>query len=198
MNKAQELATKYKTLLDSYKINTPTRLAAFFGQLQHESGLELKRENMNYSLDRLIEIFKFRLDTDKDKKLSDKEIEKAKSIAGQPRKIANFVYANREGNGDEKSDDGWKYRAGGYIGVTFKDNYQQITKDTGVDFITHPELLALLPYCVTSAGWFWDKKHLNKLADIDDVKSISHVVNGAYNGLDSRIALVSKCKTVIV
>lgn len=195
--KALNLKNKYKTILDKAGINTKNRLSFFFGNLEHESNdFELKRENMNYSVKRLIEIFKSRFDRNKDGWLDENEKKKIREIAGNPQKIANFVYANRFGNGDEKSGDGWKYRAGGYIGVTFKDNYKELSKATGINFTENPDLLNEEANAIISAIWFWKKNNLNSFADNNDVKGATKKINGGYNGLKERTDAINKYKKI--
>jgi putative chitinase len=65
------------------------------------------------------------------------------------------VYANRNGNGSEKnSGDGYKYRAGGYIGTTGKAQYQALTNATGIDFVSDPDLMEEANAMI-SALYFW-------------------------------------------
>lgn len=101
------------------------------------------------------------------------------------------------GNTPENDDDGQKYCGRGYIQVTGKSNYTQLSKDTGIDFLNHPELLEQEPNAVLSALWYWGKRNLNALADKDDVKTITKKINGGYNGLSERINLVNKWKKLL-
>lgn len=196
MTEAEILAKKYKTILDKAGINTPLRLAHFFGQLYHESKFKSERENMNYSAKRLVEVFRTRLDRNKDGFLDETEKLKIKEIAGNPVKIANFVYANRFGNGDEASGDGWKYRAGGFIGITFKDNYKELSKDTGINFTTNPDLLLIEANAMVASIWFWNKNKLNSFADRDDVRGETKVINGGFNGLSERAYAINTYKKI--
>lgn len=204
MDKALELSKKYKTLLGKYKINTPLRLAHFFAQIQAESGLKPISENLNYSAKRLIEIFKSRLDRNKDGILSDAEKAKANEIAGSPQKVGNFVYADRMGNGNESSGEGFKYRGRGFIMITGKNNYRELTKDTGVDYINNPDLLLDEVNSMVSALWFWDKNNLNKYADQDNLDSISDIINigkitskyGDANGFKERKEFLIESKKI--
>ena len=103
-----------KTLLEDYEINTPKRIAAFMAQCGHESGgFVWLTENLNYSAAGLMKTFA--------KYFPDQAT--ANAYARQPDKIANRVYANRMGNGDEASGDGARYKGRGLIQVTGKDNY---------------------------------------------------------------------------
>ena len=175
------LQTKYKTILDLYEVNTKLRLAHFFSQISHESGLKPISENLNYSAQGLMQTFS-KYFTTNDSLL----------FARKPEKIANRVYANRMGNGDEKSGDGWKYRGRGFIQITGKINYFQLANDTDLDCLKNPDLLLQEANAMISALWFWNKAGLNKLADKNDIKGITRKINGGYNGLAHRQELLKK------
>lgn len=177
-----ELQKKYKSLLDNYYVNTPLRLAHFFAQIDHESGLKPISENLNYSPKRLQAIFK--------KYFSNPA--KANEYGGKPQIIANRVYANRMGNGDEQSGDGWKYRGRGFIQITGKNNYIVLSKDTRIDFVSQPDLLLTEANSMISALWFWQKNKLNDLADKNDIVGITKKINGGTNGLEHRKQLLKK------
>lgn len=196
MTVAEQLTRKYKTLLGKYGVNTPLRLAFFWGQCQHESGLKLTRENMNYSAKRIVEVFKSRLDRNKDGWLDGNEKAKIREIANNPVKLANFVYANRHGNGDEASGDGWKYRASGFLGLTFKNNYVDLEKHTGIKCVSNPDLLLEEANSLISALHFWKKNNLNSFADRNDIKGSTKVINGGFNGLSDRIKHINHYKTI--
>lgn len=188
---ALELSNKYKTLLNSYGINTPLRLAHFFAQLDHESGLKPIEENLRYSAKRLMEIFGKYFPT----------LALANKYAMQPQKIANRVYANRMGNGDESSGDGWKFRGRGMLMITGKNNYKALTewaKKNGIDadYVNNPDLLLREVDAMISALWFWKKNKLNDLADKDDIISITKKINGSTNGFADRKLKLAKYKTI--
>lgn len=186
------IQTKYKTLFEKYGINTRLRIAHFMAQIEHESGLKPISENLNYSAKRMLEIFKHDFDINRDKWLSPKEKEKVLYLLGSPQRIANFVYANQNGNGNEKSGEGWKYRGRGFIQVTGKINYHQLSNDTDLDCLKNPDLLLQEANAMISALWFWNLKELNKLADKNDLKGITKRINGGYNGLEHRQELLNK------
>ena len=175
------LQTKYKTILDLYEVNTKLRLAHFFSQISHESGLKPISENLNYSAQGLMQTFS-KYFTTNDSLL----------FANQPEKIANRVYANRMGNGNEKSGDGWKYRGRGFIQITGKINYFQLANDTDLDCLKNPDLLLQESNAMISALWFWNKAGLNKLADKNDIKRITRKINGGTIGLAHRQELFNK------
>lgn len=179
-----ELHKKYKSLLNSYGVNTPLRLAHFFAQIEHESGLKPISENLNYSASGLQRVFKKYFPT----------IELANAYQRKPEKIANRVYANRMGNGNEASGDGWKFRGRGFIQITGKDNYTVLSKDTRIDYLSNPDLLLTEADSMISALWFWSLRNLNKYADADDIKEVTRRINGGYNGLDHRTELLKKYK----
>lgn len=163
-----------------FNINTPLRLAHFLAQCAHESaGFTALEEKLGYSADRLKQVFpKYFPDN-----LAD-------DYARQPEKIASRIYANRMGNGDEASKDGYKYRGRGYIQLTGKDNYSAFADAINDDIVTNPDLVAT-KYPLLSAAWFWDIHSLNQLADggsgDDVVTKITKKVNGGLNGLGDRI-----------
>jgi putative chitinase len=166
LERALVLARKYETLLNKYGVNTPLRKAHFFAQAYHESGLEAKSENLNYSAKRLREVFS--------KYFTSKQ---ANQYTGKPQAIANRVYANRMGNGDENSGDGYKYRGRGFFQITGKNNYKEMSKDTGVDFVTNPDLVLTEADSMISALWYWNERNLSRYADQDDVDAVSDIVN---------------------
>ena len=180
-----KLQEKYKTLLDENGINTPLRLAHFFSQISHESGLKPISENLNYSAKRLLQIFPKHFNT-----------EKAILYANKPQLIANKVYANRMGNGSEDSGEGWKYRGRGFIQITGKENYFRLANDTDLDCLKNPDLLLDEANAMVSVVWFWNLKGLNKLADKDDIIGITKKINGGMNGLEHRKELLKKYKNL--
>lgn len=184
--------------LVKFNINTKERVCHFMAQVLHESGnFVAVKENLNYSSAALLAVFKkyFNATT-------------AKQYERQPERIANVVYANRMGNGDTASGDGWKYRGRSFIQITGKNNYKALSVALGVDFVNHPELLELPKYAMLAAGWFWSTCNLNKVADLDkanvvaDDEStlllITKKVNGGTNGLADRNEKLKLCKSVLV
>lgn len=184
-----------------YNIDNPNRVRAFLAQIGHESGqLSAVVENLNYSAKALRSVFGKYFKTDAE----------AEKSARKPEAIANVVYANRLGNGDTKSGDGWRYRGRGLIQITGKSNYNEASQKMyalplGVDFVDEPELLATPDYAAQSAAWWWENAGLNAVADglggandTEVFKQITKRINGGYNGLDDRLAIYERAKTVIV
>lgn len=183
------LDQKYKSLLNSYYVNTPLRLAHFFAQIEHESGLKPISENLNYSsTSRLKTIFAKYF-----KGLTDYQLS---FYVNKPQNLANIVYANRMGNGNYESNDGYNYRGRGFLQITGKDNYTVLSKDVRIDFLNNPDLLLQEPNAMISALWFWNKKGLNAFADADDITTITKKINGGLNGIEHRKELLEKYKTL--
>lgn len=173
-------------------IDTIEMLAHFMGQCHVESaGFTVVMENMNYSKDRVLQIFKHDFDTNHDGVLSDSEKAKSDFLIGHPDRIADFVYANQNGNGGEGSGDGWRHRGFGLIQLTGKTNQEAFAsyiKDPAVK--ANPQLIAT-KYPWESAAYFFYINKLWNLCKIVDDKSITLVskrVNGGPNGLEERIA----------
>lgn len=186
--KALKLARKYRSLLKMNGINSPLRLVHFFAQLHHESNLQPVSENMNYSENALLRVFKKYFPS----RYS------ASRFASKPREIANKVYANRMGNGDESSGDGWKYRGRGFIQLTGKEMYKKLSNAVGVDYVNYPDKLLNEADAMVAACWYWKNHGLNQLADLDDVKKVTRRINGGYNGLRHREQLTILYKDVFL
>jgi len=101
------------------------------------------------------------------------------------------------GNTPELDGDGYKYRGRGWIQLTGKSNYSQVSKEFGVNFIDNPDLLSQPPYVSLAAGWFWQKRNLNFYADKDDILTITKKINGGFNGLDDRKMWLVKVKKTL-
>lgn len=163
---------------DYYDLNeNPKRLAAFLAQVGHESGgFNFVQENLNYNANGLMNIFK--------KYFPNEQI--AKQYERKPEKIANRVYANRMGNGDENSGDGWKYRGRGLIQLTGKFNYTNLSKSLNISLEETVKFLETPEGAVSSAGWFWDTNKLNKFCDNNDFVGLTKRINGGTIGLADR------------
>ena len=166
---------------NKYDINTPRRQSAFLGQCAHESSnFKTLQENLNYNAEGLMKTWPSRFPT--------KEI--ADQYARQPAKIAGKVYNGRLGNTSE--GEAAKYLGRGLIQLTGKENYERCGLAIGVDLLSDPNLLLDPRYATMSAGWFWNKKGLNELADQQEHGQITKRINGGTIGLDDRIAKTTK------
>ena len=168
-------------LLPDYEINTPQRIAAFLAQCAHESGnFVFLKENLNYKAASLRKVFPKYFPTD----------ELANAYASKPNKaeaIANRVYANRMGNGDESSGDGYRYCGRGLIQLTGKDNYFWFAASLEISPEEAAEYLETFEGAAQSACWFWETNNLNQWADKGDIKTLTKKINGGFIGLEDRI-----------
>jgi len=106
-------------------------------------------------------------------------------------------YEGRKDLGNTQQGDGYKFRGRGYIQVTGRYNYLALSKDTGIDFINNPDLLATEVNAIVSACWFWSKKNLNALADKNDIVGITKRINGGTTGLEYRRKKFAKWEQIL-
>jgi putative chitinase len=171
---------------EKYQINTPKRQACFIGQCMHESGgFKFLKENLNYSAKALMATWPSRFP----------DMDTAEKYERQPEKIANKVYSGRMGNTED--GDGAKYIGRGLIQLTGKDNYKAFGEAIGEDLVSNPQLVEQPRYAALSAGWFWNKRGLNTLADVMDVETMSRRINGGTIGMADRIAKINKVLDVL-
>jgi putative chitinase len=173
-------------VIEEFEINTPNRLAMFLAQIGHESGgLTKLHENLNYKAARLTQIFpKYFRDVDPNE------------YANNPEKIANRVYCNRMGNGDERSGDGYRFRGRGAVQLTGRSNYEACGEDLEVDLVANPDYLETPEGAIRSAAWFWDQHDLNDWADKKDVTTVTKKINGGTIGLEERKELFEEALKV--
>lgn len=174
-------------LFSTYEINTPLRVAHFLGQTAHESwGFTRIEENLNYSAERLKQVFPRHF-----------RVVDPKAFEGNPEKIGNYIYANRLGNSDFTSGDGFRYRGRDLIQLTGKYNYQMFGNDLSISL---EEVIALLESnegIGTASCWFWNMRNLNQYADQDNVYVLTRKINGGTHGLESRKKYTDKAKSLL-
>lgn len=197
----QQVADEINTNPRRYGLDTPLRCAHFFAQVMQEAGegLEAQVENLNYS-PKALSLFAYYVqhpaEAQQDGYAKDPTTGKITRSANQ-QVIANKAYANRVGNGNVASGDGWLFRGRGFIQVTFRGNYdalatqyQTVYGADGTDFIAKPDLVATFPYTVRSAVCFWLQHGLQNLADNgsddSDVDAITAVINKSTNSYGAR------------
>lgn len=164
---------------------TDEQLSAFLANCKHESAnFTAVVENLNYSSHGLAKTFPkiFAVDP---KALMKIPNPLAISLNRRPEKIANLVYANRGGNGNSDSGDGWKFRGRGYIQCTFRSNYAGFDATVLDNIIDNPQLLET-KYPLQSAMWFFDVNKLWTLATKSKFTTLVRKINGGVNGLDER------------
>ncbi len=185
----EELLRVLNQVVAHYKIGeNPRRFSHFMAQLAHESAhFTAMEENLNYSTQGLMKIFRSKF----------RDEAEAASYARQPEKIANRVYADRIGNGDEASGDGWRYRGRGFIQLTGRANYRSIGGRLGLDLENDPDVVASNPVIALQvAANYWDSRNLNEVADTDDIFEVTRLINGGHNGIEDRKHLLNVAKSI--
>jgi putative chitinase len=164
-------------ILPEYDITTPQRVAAFLAQCAHESGgFVFLKENLNYKAASLRRVFPKYFPDDAT----------AAQYAGKGEMIANRVYANRMGNGDEASGDGFRYCGRGLIQLTGKHNYTFFAGSLDIPVEEASEYLQTFEGAVQSACFFWEQSKLNQYADSGDILTMTKRINGGTIGLEDR------------
>ncbi len=184
------LAADMAAILPRYDITTDLRIAHFLAQIAEETGgFRAYVENLNYSAPGLMRTWPSRFPT----------LAIAEQYAHRPEAIANKVYANRMGNGDEASGDGWRYRGRGDLETTGRDNYAEAARETGLDLLGNPDLLTgFAGASLTAAAAFWALHGCNALADDDNLVAVTRCVNGGLLGFANRKAWLAKIKAVLL
>lgn len=182
-----------KAAMALHAIDTEQRISHFLAQVAHESaGFTRITENLNYSADGLASTWprRFRGDDGQPNAL-------AHQLHRKPQLIANHVYANRMGNGDLKSGEGWMYRGRGLIQLTGKDNYRAASFALyGSDLLlVDPDKLLEADVAAMTACWFWNTNGLNEMADLGNVATITRRINGGTIGLEHRARLTELALT---
>ena len=170
-----------------------SELDVFLGQILHECGmLEHMQEDLHYSAKRITQLASTSKPGTRWYEAGKRAAELA---AGGPEKIANFLYANRYGNGDEASGDGWKYRGRCPIGLTFKDNYVWIGKLIGQDLDVMPNIIEQPHFALQATVAFWEGKIPDSI--LNNVKLITERVNGGDFGLQERVTLTECARNAL-
>jgi putative chitinase len=194
---SQELADRWlpdvRAAFERFGINTERQVAAWIAQCAHESaGFKMLTENLNYSADTMAAVWPGRfavMGPDKKPvkvKGKNQPNKFALALHRQPEAIANTVYANRMGNGNIESGDGWRHRGMGLKQLTGKDNQKRCGDALGMDFIRNPELLLTPEGASLSAAWFWSVNKCGPIADSGDFVALTKKINGGTIGLEDR------------
>lgn len=167
-------------------ISLPSQKAAFLAHISVESNdLRSLSENLDYSAQRLTEVWPGRFPT----------IASALPYAHNPQALGNFVYANRLGNGDVASGDGYRFRGGGLMQTSGRENYRAIGFENNPDALRTPSVAA------TSASEFWVSNGLNeatsKVLNRVQFNATTRLVNGGYNGASERWAAYQRALSAL-
>lgn len=184
------------------EITTPLRLAHALAQQSVETGgFSTLTESMNYSVRALLLLFsRSRISRADAEKFGRKPGERSLSIERQSA-IANILYGGsfgREQLGNTEPGDGWRFRGRGIKQTTGRYNYGQVKSITGIDVISHPELLSQPDTGVRAGCIYWEVHKCNELADQDDILALTKRINGGTNGLDQRKAALARAKEIVL
>jgi putative chitinase len=171
--------------MDQYQINSRLRMSAFIAQGIHESGgFRDLEENLYYTTpERIYAVFSSQF----------KNPQEAVPFTRNPRKLANRVYDLRNGNGDEASDDGWRYRGRGIVQLTGRGNYRKCDQNMGTNYEQNPDLVMRPPDAAMTYGDYWYRNRCNELADLGQIDAITKAINGpAMHGVLERRQLYAK------
>lgn len=186
-----------------YEVDTKYRIAHFLSQIAHESKFNNIEESLNYNEKQMKKTFGCKGGSENYNEetnncnlgiLREKLWKEEIKYVNSPENLANYVYANRMGNGNEESGDGYKYRGRGMIQLTGKNNYKMFTDKHNSknpndikDFVETPDLIISdQKYGIESAFVFWESKNINSIANGADVNTVTLKINGGLNGLSDR------------
>ena len=168
-------------------LDTEHRLAMWTATIVHESNqLRDLEEDLSYSAQRIVEIWPARFPG----------IAAARPFARNPERLANRAYANRMGNGPEESGEGWRYRGRGLIQITGRAMYERCGQGLAQPLLEQPNLLLTPELAALSAGWYWTANGCHALADADDMRGVTKIVNGWLNGLEKRLEYLARARHV--
>jgi putative chitinase len=160
-----------------FNIDTVREVACYLSQSGHESsGFTRLEESLNYSAQRLMQVWP--------KRFPNSSI--AERYAHNPKALANNVYSNRLGNGDESSGDGYRFRGGGLFQLTGRENYTRFGKSVGMNAEKASDYVRTIEGAAISAGWYFEDRGLDKLAATPGVEDETKAINGGSIGLDER------------
>ena len=179
---ARAFAEPLAAAMALHDITTAKRRAAFVAHTLIESArLSKLEEDLRYSdPERIARIFRSGFDLDGDRVVDAAEIEFAKQFVRQPMKLANRAYAGRNGNGNEASGDGWRYRGRGLFQLTGRANYQKASAALGFGqlYVDQPELVAEPSGAALTAAWYWVANDCNLKIDAGDFAGTTRAING--------------------
>jgi putative chitinase len=180
------LADALEDQAPQFAVSNLIRRAHFMGQMAHESaGFKRFVENLNYSAHRIEAVWP-RLRP------------RAQALANKPEALGNAAYADRMGNGDEASGDGYRFAGKGLIQLTGRNNYRDAGGALGLDLLSFPARAAEPINAVKIALWFWASHRCNAPADQDDVEEVTRRINGGLNGLEERRGLTERAKAIFL
>ena len=165
---AKMFADPLKAAMELHAIDTPQKQAAFIAQAAYESNKFTRlEENLFYTTEKAARAaFGVRV------------LPRLSELLRNPQAMANFAYANRNGNGSEASGDGWKYRGRGLFQLTGRRNYAEAANAIGRDYLNSPKLVAEPSDACLTAAWYWQANGCNEAMDGKDFDATTRIING--------------------
>lgn len=171
-NQARRFDEPLRAAMALHDITGPQRVAAFLAHVMVESSnLTALEENLRYTTAaRICRVWPSRFPT----------VESAEPFVRNPKALANRVYANRNGNGDEASGDGWTFRGRGLFQLTGRENYRRASAGLGLGavYLMRPELVAEPSDAALTAAWYWVANGCNQMADAGQFDATTKAING--------------------
>jgi putative chitinase len=194
---ADAFAVPLGAAMVEFGIDTPRRQAAFLAQVGHESDqLSALEENMNYRPQAILDTFNSATHV----RFTPEQAELYGRTPERPanrQMIANIAYANRGGNGDAASGDGWTFRGAGLIQLTLRNAHEACADHFGVPRSDIGKWLRTPEGASRSAARYWKENGLNELADSGDFVRITVRINGGLKGQAQRLALWDSARQVM-
>lgn len=173
-------------VFEQYRLVTPIRQAHFLAQVLNETGgFRIIEENLNYSAIRMCQVWPSRFPT----------LESAQPYARNPEALANKVYGGRMGN--NQPGDGWRYRGRGLLQPTGCEAYRLVGRVIGVDLEADPDAAMAPKNLLPGSLAIWNAKKCSAYADLDDLRTVTRLVNGGYIGLKERGQWLAKAKEAL-
>lgn len=97
-------------------------------------------------------------------------------------------YEGRRDLGNTQPGDGARYKGRGWIQLTGRDNYTRASRALGVDLVNNPEQAATPDIANRTAVWYFETRVMNRVTDPTDIRTITRLINGGYNGWNRRVA----------
>lgn len=184
---ARLFAEPLRAACERFEIAPGNELAAFIAQAMHESsGFARLEESLYYSTpQRLRAVWPTRFTSDA----------MAAGYTRNPKRLANYVYANRMGNSGP--DDGWNYRGRGLFQLTGRANYTDAAHQLQRDYVAQPELVCAPPDAALTAAWFWRRVGCSTALMLHGIDGTTRKINGGMHGAAERRELFATCRRVL-
>lgn len=192
----QDLVDGINATLERFEINTARRTRYFITHAFVETkGFTAFSEDLWYKTPEVLVTNwprRFTMDS------ANKALAYAPEYLKNPEKLANCVYAGRLGNGDTASGDGWRFRGRGGFHLTFRQNYSDYSRKMYGDdrCVVDPDLVMRPHDAMNSAGWFWDNRRLNQLADADEFTKTTVIINGSDRTVQTRLKALNRANVI--